>query len=580
MQRRIAAILVADVVGYARLVEADEAGTLTALRERRKTLVEPLAREHGGRVVKYLGDGVLIEFASAVNAVACALALQAGMEAANEGLPENRRIVLRIGSNLGDVVGEGSDIFGDGVNIAARVEAAAEPGGVSITAAVADFVRGKIDAVLDDLGERQLKNIERPVRLFRVRSSRAAPAARLAPAAPERPSVAVLPFNNMSGDPEQEFFSDGITEDIITDLSRFRSLMVIARNSTFTFKGRSVRIQDVAKELGVAYVVEGSVRKAGDRVRITAQLIEAATGTHVWAQRYDRQLVNVFEIQDEISSSIVAAIAPQFVNAEVRRTLTKSDTDLGTWEMLMKARWHLSKPSREANARAQELLRAVLSRDKTLAQAHSLLALSNIFAFNLSWGDTAAVIAAAREAAHNALAIDNEDAVAHAIAGLMLAFENRHDEGIRRIQHAIQLNPNLAEAHGYLGVVHGLCGHYDACQAAVDHAFRLSPHDVSRVLWYAGLGIGKFVAGRYQDVVDLATEALREYPQYSTAWRQRCAAYAALDRMEEARADLAKLLELLPGLTIAEVRLRVPVRDPAAMETWLGALRKAGLPER
>ncbi len=478
------------------------------------------------------------------------------------------------------MIGEGSDIFGDGVNVAARVEAAADPGGICVTASIADLVRGKVGAALEDLGERALKNIERPVHLYRIMSAGSALAKRKPTASsPERPSVAVLPFNNMSGDPEQEFFSDGITEDIITDLSRFRSLMVIARNSTFTFKGRSIRVQDVAKELGVSYVVEGSVRKAGDRVRITAQLIEASTGAHLWAQRYDRQLVNVFEIQDEISSSIVAAIAPQFVNAEVRRTLTKPDTDLGTWEMLMKARWHLSKASREENKRAQELLHAVVAKDNAVAQAYSLLALSNIFAFNLSWGETAVVIPAAREAAQKALAIDNEDAVAHAIAGLMLAFENRHDEGIARILEAIQLNPNLAEAHGYLGVVHGVCGNYDACRSSVENAFRLSPHDVSRVLWYAGLGIGAFVAGRYQEVVELTTRALREFPNYASAYRQRCAALAELGRIEEARSDLSRVLEIVPNLTIAQVRERIPVRDPQSMEVWLNALRKAGLPD-
>jgi TolB-like protein len=304
--RKLAAILVADVVGYSRLIEADEAGTLDVLRQRRKDVLDPTVREHGGRIVKVMGDGVLVEFASAVNAVKAAIALQARMDAANEGLPQARRILLRIGINLGDVIGEGSDIYGEGVNIAARLETLAEPGGLCISAKVHQEVRGRIDVAMTDMGEQALKNIDCPVRVYRLNPSDSG--GRPNPVPTSKPSIAVLPFTNMSGDPEQEFFSDGITEDIITELSRFRDLMVIARNSSFAFKGASVSISRVARELGVTYVLEGSVRRSGNRVRITAQLIDAQSGSHIWADRYDREIIDMFAVQDEITQKIVGML--------------------------------------------------------------------------------------------------------------------------------------------------------------------------------------------------------------------------------------------------------------------------------
>src|SRR5262249_55299885 len=307
-QRRLAAILAADVVGYSRLMEQDEAGALTALKERRKSILLPLVAKHSGRIVKMMGDGVLVEFASAVNGVACAAELQKRMASANVSLSDDRHIVLRIGINLGDVMVEGGDLYGDGVNIAARLEGIAEPGDVLISGTTYDYVKNKVDLGFDDLGTQTLKNIAEPVRIYRIAGTPRVSVARPI-VATDKPSIAVLPFVNMSGDPEQEYFSDGITEDIITELSRFRSLFVIARNSSFAFKGKAAKVQEIAKELGVAYVVEGSVRKTATRIRITAQLIDAANGTHLWAERYDQGLEDIFAVQDEVVRTVVATVA-------------------------------------------------------------------------------------------------------------------------------------------------------------------------------------------------------------------------------------------------------------------------------
>ena len=373
-QRRLAAILVADVVGYSRLMEADEAGTLAALRERRKGVVEPLVRENGGRIVNFMGDGVLVEFASAVNALRCALDLQKRMAEANEKLPDPKRIVLRIGVNLGEVVGEGSDIFGDGVNIAARLEGLAEPGGICISGKVHDEIRGKLDFAAADLGDVTLKNITRPVKAFRITAgtNSKSPVEPRAPA-DSRPSIGVLPFTNMSGDQEQEYFADGITEDIITELARNRGLFVIARNSSFTFKGTAVDIAEVGRKLGVRYVVEGSVRKVGKRVRITAQLIEAATGSHVWAERYDRDLEDIFAVQDEVTRSIAAAVPGHLESDIVKASRRKPTESLGAYDHYLRGMEIVNRWRNDDIPQAMAEFESAVKLDPNFARAHAAL---------------------------------------------------------------------------------------------------------------------------------------------------------------------------------------------------------------
>ena len=382
VERRLAAILAADVAGYSRLMGQDEAGTLARLRTHRRDLIDPKIAEHKGRIVSTTGDGMLVEFPSVVEAVACAVAVQRGMFDRNVLAPEDQRIVFRMGVNLGDIIVEGDDIHGDGVNVAARLEGIAEPGGICVSAIVHDQVRDKLDLGFDDLGEQTLKNIARPIRVFRVRLGTAENTPKSEPdrvaatlALPDKPSIAVLPFQNMSGDPEQEYFADGMVEEIITALSRIRWFFVIARNSTFTYKGRAVDVKQVGRELGVRYVLEGSVRKAGSRLRITAQLVEAETGNQLWAERYDRDLADIFAVQDEITERVVAAIEPELYAAEQVRSQSKPPESLDAWECVIRALSLIGQGTRDENTEAEALCRRAIAIAPGYGRAHSLLAL-------------------------------------------------------------------------------------------------------------------------------------------------------------------------------------------------------------
>ena len=363
VERRLAAILAADVAGYSRLMGADEEGTLARLKALRREVADPKIKEHRGRIVKTTGDGLLLEFASVVDAVRCAVEVQREITERNADVPRDRRIELRMGINVGDIIKDGRDIHGDGVNVAARLEALAEPGGICVSRVVRDQVRDKLDFSFEDMGERQVKNISRPVRVLRVllgdgpgRPEPAAAASATPPLPlPDKPSLALLPFTNMSGDSEQEFVSDGIAEDVITALSRYPSLFVIARNSSFTYKGQAVDVKQVGRELGVRYVLEGSMRKAGNRIRVTAQLIEAGTGNHVWAERYDRDLADIFAVQDEITHALTTALAPAIADAELRRAIRKPPETLDAWAAYQRGLWHVSKANSDAHDCAELL---------------------------------------------------------------------------------------------------------------------------------------------------------------------------------------------------------------------------------
>jgi adenylate cyclase len=375
--RRLAAILAADMAGYSRLIGVDEARTLQGFKEIRAELFDPKVSEHHGRLVKTTGDGFLVEFSSVVDALRCATELQAGMAERNAAIQTDDRIEFRIGINVGDVVVEDGDIFGDGVNVAARLEGLAEPGGICVSARVQEDAAGRLDLAFEDLGEQQLKNIARPVRVFRVRRDRVAEATHTPEpslALPDKPSVAVLPFTNTSSDPKQEFFSDGIAEDIITALSRYPSLFVIARNSCFTYKGRAVDVKQVGRELGVRYVLEGSLRKSGNRIRITVQLVEAETGKHVWAERYDRDLADIFTLQDEITEAVTIAMAPAIADAEQHRALRKPPGSLDAWAAYQRGLWHLSKASAEDNALAEKFFQRAIDLDPIFAGGYTGLA--------------------------------------------------------------------------------------------------------------------------------------------------------------------------------------------------------------
>jgi TolB-like protein len=566
--RRLAAIVVADVVGFSRLMAADEAGTLAALKERRKAILEPVVKEHGGRIVKVMGDGVLIEFASAVNAVKAAIELQDGMERANDGTTEASKIVLRVGIHLDDVIGDGTDIYGDGVNIAARLEALAEPGGIMVSGMLRDHVAGKLAVAFDDQGERSLKNISKPVRVYRIEQARR-PADLRAP--PGRASIAVLPFTNMSSDPEQEYFADGIAEDLITDLSKIAGLLVIARNSTFAYKGKAVDVRQVAKDLGVAYVIEGSVRRAGARVRVTVQLIDAANGSHLWADRFDRDLADVFAVQDEVVGKIVEALAGVLPSTALpaKRRAPK----IAAYDLFVKGRAQ-SLQSAEANRRARPLLEEACRIDPDFAEAHAWLAMNLHYSWMYCYEEDSRPRALAL--ARRAVTLDPANADAHVMLGYLRIFDAAPDlaGGREQFDIALSLNSSHAEAWIFLADLETLEGRTEAALQAAHTAFRLNPHPPAHYYWLFGWAL--YMAKRYEKVVEIVR---RDDARALGSQRLLAGALAQLGRLDEAREVGQKFLSEMPSFTIASWVKTLPVRDPRQLDHFIEGYRKAGLPE-
>src|SRR6516162_3006921 len=438
--RRLAAILAADVAGYSRLIGADEGGTLQALKAIRAELIDPTIVAHNGRLVKTTGDGLLVEFSSVVDALHCATEVQAGMAERNAAVPTEKRIEFRIGINMGDIVVEDGDIFGDGVNVAARIEGLAEPGGIFVSARVQEDAAGKLDLAFADIGEQQLKNIARPVRAYRVVTAArpAMPQPSSGPALPDKPSIAVLPFANMSSDPEQEFLADGIAEDVITALSRYPSLFVIARNSSFTYKGRAVDVKQVGRELGVRYVLEGSLRKSGDRIRVTAQLVEAETGKHVWAERYDRELADIFAVQDEITEAATIAIAPAIADAERQRAMRKAPESLDVWAAYQRGLWYVSKFTSDGNALAQKFFQQAIDLDPTFSGAYGGLAMAHTQAAELQTRGLAEALITTEALARKAVGLDNGDAEARSLLGLALLRRGDYEGASAEAERALE----------------------------------------------------------------------------------------------------------------------------------------------
>jgi len=587
VERRLAAILAGDVAGYSRLMGIDEEGTLAVLKRHRRELVDPKIKEHRGRTVKLTGDGILVEFASVVDAVRCAVDIQRGMAERNVEVPAERRIEYRIGLNLGDIIIDDKDIYGEGVNIAARLEALAEPGGICVSRVVRDQVRDKLDFSFADMGEQQVKNIARPVRTHRIvlgaeaaeALGDAAAAASPARRAAQKPSIAVLPFANMSGDPEQEYFSEGITEDIITNLSHNRAFFVISRSTSFTYKGPAVDVGKVARELGVRYVLEGSVRRASNRVRITAQLIDAETGHHLWADRYDRELADVFAVQDEIAQSIASAIAPGIISAEVQHAQRKDPSQLDAWDRAVRAHWHIRRFTQTDLAEARRLLEEAIDVDPTNSMAFSDLAFLRHFQAVFGWGESIAEAhTAAGEAARKAVSLDDGDATAHTVLAIYEMFSGRHEEARRRLRRALDLDPNSAFAHGYIGVSHAFSGDRDAVLRHCDEALRLSPRDPLLLLWYLPKGWAALNAERYEEAIEFAIRAAEAHPEFPDIYAVRAAAEGQLGRVDAGRSTLDELLRRMPGLTASDPRLDRPFGRAADRERFLEGLRKAGLP--
>ncbi len=586
VQRRLAAIVSADVVAYTRLMERDEVGTHARLRARFKALIEPKIGEHGGRVVKLMGDGLLAEFPSVVDAVNWAVEVQAKVAELSAAEPDEQRIVYRVGVNLGDVIVDGDDIYGDGVNVAARLQEIAERGGVCISEKVQTEVRGKLNVEFVDGGTQTVKNVRDPLRIWRwspgqVEASDAAlrPLAGEPLALPDKPSIAVLPFDNMSGDPEQEYFADGMAEDIITALSHMPWFFVIARNTTFTYKGRAVDVKQVARELGVQYVLEGSVRKGGNRLRITAQLIDAMTGKHVWAERYDREIVDIFAVQDEVTEAIVGAVAPEFLSVEAKRAQRKDPGLLDAWECVMRGRALVWKMGHEEVAEARKLFERAIQLAPSGEFGMSDLAFVHFLEFYYRWsGSPERSSIEMMRAAEKAVAVDDHDAWAHTMLGLVNLFARRWDEALPAVERAIELNPNFAPALGVRGLVLALVGEADKAIESLDNADRLSPRDSFMALWIMGRVWANFIDRRYEEAVKTAQQAIRLAPNNPTYRRQLAASYGMMDRIDEAQAAIQEYLRLEPNHTVADSR-KIPTKIPEHLERFLDGLRKAGLPE-
>jgi adenylate cyclase len=592
--RRLAAILAADVAGYSRLIGADEGGTLERLRALRRELLDPKIAEHRGRLVKTTGDGLLVEFGSVVDALRCAVEVQREMIGRNAGVPTDNRIEFRIGINMGDIVVEDGDIFGDGVNVAARLEALAEPGGVCVSARVQEDAAGRLDLAFEDIGEQRLKNIARPVRAYCVGPKRPLPAPPLPgldpgitgeggahsarvgaaepPPLPDNPSIAVLPFANMSGDPEQEYFVDGMVEEIITALSRIRWLFVIARNSSFTYKGQAIDVKQVGRELGVRYVLEGSVRRAGGRVRITAQLIDAASGAHLWADRFDGSLEDVFDLQDKIAVSVAGVIEPALQAAEIRRSAERPTSDLTAYDLYLRALAIFFPVSKERILAALGLLEQAIAIDPHYAPALSWAAFCQMTVVRDGWTEEPETSRRkAIELAREALEAAENDPRVLVHAALVLGYLGEDIETmIGLVDRSLALNPSFARGWYVSGLLRVWAGQPDLAIEHIETAQRLSPRE--RVgLTLSTMGMAYFFKRRFDEAALKLLLAIQDHPGFPPAYRTLAACYAHMGRLEEARAIVARLRTITPLV----VQNDLPFRNREHRELFLSGLRLA-----
>jgi TolB-like protein/class 3 adenylate cyclase len=592
VERRLAAVLAADVAGYSRLMGTDEVGTLAALKSFRREVVDPAIAAHKGRIVKTTGDGMLLEFASAVDAVNCAVVVQDQM-AARAGLTEPK-ITFRIGINVGDIIIDGDDIFGDGVNIAARLEGIAEPGSICISSSAYDQVRGKVPVEFADLGEQRLKNIDRPVRVYAAKSRGLL--GTIAPeiasshlevqkplSLPDKPSIAALPFQNMSGDPEQEYFADGIVEEITTAIARLPWLFVIARNSSFTYKGKAVDVKQVARELGVRYVLEGSVRKDGNRIRITGQLIDTASGAHIWADRFDGALDDIFELQDQVASGVVGAIEPRLQRAEIERASRKPTRDLDAYDLYLRALSQMHRMTPETLTEAISLSKMALQLDPSYAAAAGSVAWCRAIQRTQGW-----VLPTGPEdedgVRHAKLAIEfgTNDPDALWMAAYLLSIVGDQTTALSALDRALMLNPNSAHAWGIKAVCQSFRGaaHAAAAVEAGNRAIRLSPLDPLGYQYKFSVGLAYLGARQYQDAEVWIDDALREQPRLHASFRVKVSLCGLLAKNEDARRWLSQLLDLQPGLTIAGWAAHAATfLAPETKALMIEGLRLAGLPE-
>jgi adenylate cyclase len=579
VQRRLAAILAADGVGYSRLMGVDEEGTFTRLQARQRTLLEPIVKAHKGRIFKTTGDGMLVEFGSVVDSLRCALEIQRSMHSNNAHAPKEEQIHLRVGINVGDIIADGADVYGDAVNTAARLESLADPGGIYISDDARRQVQGKLAVTFDDEGEHTLKNIAQPVKIYSVRLQIPLTPERPTLPLPDKPSMAVLPFDNLSGDRDQEYFADGMVEEIITALSRMRWLFVIARNSTFVYKHRSVDIKQVGRELGVRYVLEGSVRRAGDKLRIAGQLIDTATGSHIWADRYDGALSDVFDLQDRIAASVVGAIQPSILSAEMERSARKRPDSLVAYDFVLRALplvWSLNRAQSES---AQDLLERALSVEPDYSLALSLAAWCHAQRAVYNWTDA---LDEEREIAlhlaQRAAAINRDDPMVLAILGAAHTIARDLRVAGEHLERALSLDPNSAWAWSRSGWLNVHRGHPELAIQQFERAIRLSPFDPAGFVCFFGIADACFLRGQYDEAVEWSHKGLSQQPE--AAWHLRVLVPALIraGRSDEAHQAFETLMKHYPGLTIGKVRNALPFAADM-VERIVDGLRQTGLPE-
>jgi adenylate cyclase len=589
-KRKLTAILSADAVSYSRLMGEDEEATVHTLMAYREVM-ETQIQQYNGRVLDSPGDNLLSEFASVVSAVQCAMVVQKEIKDRNKVLPEDRKMQFRIGINLGDVIQEGEKIYGEGVNVAARLESLAEPGGICISGIVYDQIKKKLDIEYQYVGKKKLKNIEEAVHVYRVlpvsdsavRKRTKAEVERMAFPLPKRPSIAVLPFTNMSGDPAQEYIGDGISENIISALSVGSAMFVIARNSTFTYKGRPVKVQQVAEDLGVHYVLEGSIQKSGERLRITAQLIDALNGYHLWSEKYDRKMVELFELQDEITQKIAVSLQVKLTHGEQARAYAKSTDNLEAWSYGVKGNYLLDKYNKEDNHKARELLETAVKLDPGYVLAYVWLGATHAADANYAWSNSPAdSMKLAQELAHKALTLDDKSASVHTLLGVIYLFKGQHDKAITEGKRAISLDPNFSIGHAHLAGTMFFSGRFEEAIDLMKKAMRLSPY-------YPAFYLNPLMRSysfleRYEEAIatvnQLYDRSLKgEYPaEWGLLYLAKV--HVELSREDEARALMAQAIEINPGLSLKTFKKGQPFKNPAHLQRELETLGKAGFPQK
>jgi adenylate cyclase len=586
VERRLAAVLAADVAGYSRLMGRDEERTLAQLKTFRKTVVDPGIATHRGRIVKTTGDGMLAEFASAVDAARCAIEIQREMTQQNAAVPPELRIEFRIGIHIGDIIIDDNDIFGDGVNIAARLEGLAAPGGVCVSDDAHRQIRGKLDVAFDDIGEQTLKNIIEPMRAWQIRIAGEAAAAIGSSAIqvqelalPDKPSIVVLPFDNMSAEPGQDYLADGIVEAITAALSCIRSFFVIARSSAFTYKGRATNARDVGKELGVAYLLEGSVQKAGNRLRIIVQLIETEAGAHVWSARFDGAIDDFFDLEDRITEQVAGALQPSIRIAEIERSRRKRPQDLGSYDYTMRAMPHVWALEKEESAKALELLEKALAIDPEYPLALSLAGWCHAQRSVYNWADDiAASQAMARSLAERAAEMSGDDPVILAVLGAVHTFVRNHGTARVLLERAVALDPNAAWAWSRLGWLENYADQPQKAIVNFERALRLSPIDPMNFNNYVGIGSAHEVAQEYDKAAAFYRRALEERPNAVWIYRNLASSLSGAGRIDEAKQAFAEMLRSYPNLTVSKYK-RAMVFSPAVLDRMTENLRKLGLPD-